>query len=243
MTRTILRGLWAVVVAGGCLATSSAQADLVSVNLTNTDGPRQILAGETTGVLPDSAWHNLQLGGPTGTAADVGGSVIDVAWTASSVGRQNTARDASNPDGTDGFLALFEAGLLDSAPGTPSSVTLSDLSAYLSATGLPSYNVYAYFKSPITASPDGISINGVTVDPDATAISVNDSFVLAGNPESNYAVFTGLTADTFSITFDRVDRDALLVGFQVAAVPEASQVLMLGLITAGIGVTRWRRRR
>jgi len=109
-------------VAIGTLSTVClAQAGVVSVNFTNGDGPRLIRGYESTGVEAAKGWTNVtivkkgekKVSGNT----QIGKTGIKLEWTASSpVVTCNTSRDAGNPDKTDGFLALFESGLVDFTP-------------------------------------------------------------------------------------------------------------------------------
>jgi hypothetical protein len=218
-----------------------AHAGVISINLTNSDGPRQILALESTGVIDTTGWINMTSGGN-----DVDGTAVDVAW-GGSIGLANTLRDKGTGDGTDGFLALYEAGLRDSTSGTDGDtyVAISDMAAYLAAEGHTSYRIIAYYKSVVTAAADGIELGLATdaltaVDPDGHRISVGDGFVEAGSPESNYMVFSGLTSDSATVYLNKVGRDGLLTGIQIETIPEPAT---LGLaVGAGLGVLFIRRR-
>ncbi|MEN1679711.1 MAG: PEP-CTERM sorting domain-containing protein [Planctomycetota bacterium] len=243
---------------------STSPASVISVNFTNADGPRQVLPGETTGVVPDSAWLNVNLStfdqtpgnsantGPfVGAVPGVGGTAVDLSFTGAATGgfiTTNTARDAANPDGTDGFLALYESGLRDSSTTSGDTFfTLSGLSAFLSDTNGISYDLYVYYKSAVTAAADAVDIgfNGgavVTYDPDATGISASDPFVEAGNAESNFIAFTGLTDDSATFTLSRGatgGRDAILAGFQVVSiVPEPGSAAATCLLLLGVARRR-----
>lgn len=219
----------------------SANAGLVSINLTNADGPRQILVGETTGVIDADGWVNMGA-----TTANVGGTVVD-ATLGGTMGVANTSRDKGSGDGTDGFLALYEAGLRDATIATlgDTFITVSDMTAYLAAEGDTSYNIIAYYKSAITASPDTISLGLTTgsltnVDPDGHTISVNDSFVESANPESNYIVFSGLTSDSTTVYLNKASggRDGMLTGIQIQTIPEPATLGMVALFGAGLLVVR-----
>jgi hypothetical protein len=206
---------------------SASQAGRISINLTNGDGPRQILASESTGVIDTTGWLNLTAGGN-----DVDGTVVDISLTGT-IAVQNTARDKGSGDGTDGFLALFEAGLKDSTPSTAGDtyITVSDMAAYMSAEGHSSYRIIAYYKSAVTASPDGIALGLSTetltsVNPIDRLVSVNDGFVESASPDSNYMVFSGLTADSASVYINRVNRDGILTGMQIETIPEPATLSM-----------------
>ena len=63
-----LLGLWVLLASSGV-----ANAGLISVNFTNGDGPRDILAGEFTGVVNATGWQNI-----TATTSDIDSTVVDV---------------------------------------------------------------------------------------------------------------------------------------------------------------------
>ncbi|MDB0055878.1 MprA protease, GlyGly-CTERM protein-sorting domain-containing form, partial [Akkermansiaceae bacterium] len=58
--------------------------------------------------------------------------------------------------------------------------------------------------------------------------------------DNNWMEFTGLTADSTTLYVNRGNRDALLTGFQIEAVPEPSSAGLLAL--AGL-LTLARRKR
>ena len=105
----------------------------------------------------------------------------------------------------------------------------------------------AYYKSPLNnVSPDDVELGLdtaalVTADPASALLSVNDSFVAAGNPESNYILFSGLTADSTTVYFNRVSRDGILTGFQVEAIPEPGTGLLIAIGAGGLLLCRRRR--
>lgn len=218
----------------------SANAGLVSINLTNADGPRQILVGESTGVIDTAGWLNIGA-----TTANVDGTVVDATLGGTMV-TANTLRDKGSGDGTDGFLALYEAGLKDSTGGTPGDtfITVSDMTAYLAAEGDSSYRIIAYYKSALNnTTPDTIALGLTTgsltsVDPDGTSMSVTDSFVESANAESNYIIFSGLTADSTTVYLNRVSRDGLLTGIQIQTIPEPATLGMVALFGTGLFVAR-----
>jgi len=222
------------------LAVGTANAAVLSINLTNADGPRQILATESTGVINTTGWVNVQ----SNTAVTDSGVTIAPFGNRST---SNTLRDLGVGDGTDGFLALNEFGLRDStgANQTDTGVTISGLSQFLTAANASEYRIIAYYKSPIISGNRvieiGLDSSFTTVDtPDYSNVSVNDNFVQHESADSNYIEFTGLTADSTTLYVNRSNRDGLLTGFQIEAVPEPSTSLLAGL--AGIGLLLRRRK-
>ena len=219
-----------------------AEATIISINITNGDAPRQIGASESTGVLDVTGWLNV-----TADSTNIGGTAVDVTLSKAPSGL-NTSRDSGVGDGTDGFLALYEGGLRDSSGATldDTFATLSDMTAFLASEGAVSYNVYAYYKSAgPNWDPDNVAIglsggSMTTVNPDGGTLSVSDAFVEAGTPESNYMVFSGLTADSTTVFFSRVSRDGLLTGLQIeTVVPEPSAIALI--LCGGLVLVRLRR--
>jgi len=208
--------------AASALFTSATQATVVSVNFTNADGPRKILATESTGVINAKGWVNMK----TATKTNINGTPIDITLSAVAAGGWNTARDAKKGDGTNGFLALYEAGVKDNTPNKPadSFVTIKDMTAFLKAEGATSYTIYVYYKSTATLDKDNIALGLdskklTTYDPIGVKVSASDSFVAGGKANSNYVVYSGLTADSTTIFINRVQRDAMLTGIQIVAKP------------------------
>lgn len=217
---------------GGVLA---ADAAVISINITNGDAPRQILGTESTGLINTTGWNNI-----SASTTNIDGTGVNLTLSGT-VGTSNTLRDGSG-DGTDGFLALYEAGLRDGSGGTTgdSTLSLSGLSGFMTANSATDYRIIAYYKSPLNlTSGDAFQIRvGATVNtgtfvttntPDNANMSVSDSFVQLGSAENNWMEFTGLTTDTAVVEVNRTSRDGLLTGIQIEAVPESSSAALLGL--------------
>lgn len=234
--------------------TQNAFADL-AINFTNGDAPRQVLAGETTGVVPFNGWTNLNVLTSSSPLLNVGGTSIDVSWQAPVLQASTTARGAGG-DGTNAIQSLFEYGLRDnSAPvGSPNAeFTISDLTSHLASQSALSYDLYVYYKSfvPGVVANDDITIGlnndpVSTFDPAVALTPLSQPFVLAGNADSNYVVFSGLTTDSTTVSLSRAPtdgRDGLIVGFQVdvTSVPEPSSAILVSSLMALGGLRRRRK--
>jgi len=87
-------------------------AGLISVNFTNGDLPRDILPSDSTDVVDTADWQNI-----SASTSDIGSTAVDVTLEGM-IHTANTARDFTDSDGTNGFLAVYEAGLRDSTMGS-----------------------------------------------------------------------------------------------------------------------------
>jgi len=244
--------------------TQNADADL-AVNFTNSDAPRQVLAGETTGVIPVTGWTNLNVVTASqsedpdtridviGSADNVSGTTIDISWRAAVLQGSNSARGFSGSNGTDGTQALYEFGLRDNSGDdfSDTQFTISDLASYLTSQSASSYDLYVYFKSTVNVSQDAISLGlGLdalsTYDPAPAPSPISQPFVLGGNADSNYAVFSGLTSDSTTVFFSRAanGRDGLIAGFQVVvtSIPEPSSTMLVSSLLVFLGLRRQRKR-
>jgi len=165
---------------------------------------------------------------------------------------QDISADTSNINGTgvaialhgalgnsaDTFGSLYDSGLRDSSSANgDTSITLTGLSTFMTNAGASEYDVYVYYRSwvssssaltvDLAAAEGGATPSYTTYD--AADNNGNDSYILAGNPESNYIKYSGLTNDQLDVFVDRGSRDAMFAGVQIVTVPEPSSAALLGL--------------
>ena len=212
--------------------------------------PTPLAAADVAGVVPQMNWNNGSLAAGSSTV-NTGGTLVDstgasvapgttVSWSANGTwGAGNTG----NPD-----EALMN-GYIDvtGAPGNTGSVIF---------TGIPyaQYDVIAYFGS------DGDDRTG-TISDGTTTFSYNThssgghvfpaEFLQTtdtggGNPDANYAVWTGETSPSLTITITRGSNNSGFHGIQIIdttpPVPEpvSAAMALMGLGGLALGLRRRR---
>ena len=210
-----------IAIALGSLLTSITQAGVLSINLTNKDGPRQVTPRDSTGIVKSDKWHNI-----TASTKNVAGSGIDITLGGKIDGSTTESDDTSRPDKTNGFLALYEAGLRDKTPNKKGDtfIKISNMKAYLKAKRARSYNIYVYYKGGTNTDKDKISLGMDSsklkkIDPAKGNTSAKDHFVRKGRANSNYIIYKRLKADSTTIFINKEDRDGILAGIQIETTP------------------------
>jgi hypothetical protein len=145
-------------------------------------------------------------------------------------------------------------GYLNSGPATwGPPITYS----YTTFNAIPysSYNVYVYFGSDTAARPGTVTDGTTTYDfstlgqaaiSGANALFTQTTDTTGANPAADYAIFTGETASSLTITCTPTDlspTDAEWLGIsaiQIVAVPEPGTLAMAAL--GGIGMLVFGRR-
>jgi len=236
------------------------QAQVISWNV---DDNGTISGANVAGIAPAANWNDSWLengnaispyGSPTvvnglvdntGTATSL--NIAYQAWGFWSVQGSAPGQDA---DGTynrnllNGYLNAGPAGW--GPPVTNSTITLSSIP-------YSRYNLYVYLSSDVAGRIGTVSDGNTTYDfasvgpsetSGANALFTQTTDTTALYPGADYAVFTGETASSLTITCDALGgNDAWLgiAGFQVVAVPEPGTLALAAL--GGVGMMMFRRRR
>ena len=220
----------------------------------NYDRNGTVGGSNVAGVVPVANWNNSWPGNPTTDLIDDSGAAttVDIAYTSFntwSIVGSHPGVDLSgtyNKELLNGYLNSGPAGW--NPPITYSQVTLSQI-------GYASYDLIVYFSSDV-AGREGTVTDGVTtyyfntVGP--ASVSGADA-VLAATTDTagtyataaNYAVFSGLSGASRSLTVQMRDNDEWggIAGFQVvSAIPEPSAAAAIGG-AAGLLLALARRRR
>ena len=163
---------------------------------------------------------------------------VTVDWTSN--GTWNTTNGADTPD------AKLMNGYADAInDGGEARVTFSNIP-------YASYDAVVYFGSDgndrtgaLTDGTTTYSYATYSNDPDGSGGFDQADFVLtdvdAGNPQANYAVFTGLSGSSWSVDVLRGSSNSGIHGVQIVNVPEPATCGLLGVAILGL-LSRRRRR-
>ena len=246
-TRMILTLVAMVSVA---LIAGNASAALTAISLNFRNGSGSLLVTGTAGVVPQSNWNNTdgaQPGDTSANPADIVGSTIvdstgstvtglDIAWA----GGTNTY--STNNTGNDDEDLMRD--YVDN--GASQTYTFTGLPSAYQSTG---YDVYVYFGSEATGRTgyigDGTTTYSYTTYDQGLAFPgayTQTTDTGSGYPDANYAIFSGLTAASFTITrtFATTGNGTGVHGLQVVQVPEPASAVLLLL---GLPLVIGRRRR
>ncbi len=223
-------------------AIGSACAATVSWNL---DSNGTVSGTAVAGVVPVANWNNSWPSNPTTDLVDDSGAgtTIDLSYTSFNTWSIQGSHPGLDGDGSsnkellNGYLNAGPAGW--GPPITSSSVAISQI-AYAN------YNIIVYFSSD-QGGREGEVGNGTTTyyfgtlgsasiagsNATLTQTTSTSNAIYAG---ANYAVFTGLSGTSQTITLQMRDNDEWggIAGFQVVAVPEPSVALLGGLGLLGL---------
>ena len=212
----------------------------------------------TTGVAPAANWNNTV---PSGGSPYVGKTVdnlnddsgaattLDISYGSWGAWRIQGSHPGTDADGTSNKELLN--GYLNAGPAAWNpSVTASSIA--ISEIPYASYDLIVYFSSD-AAGREGQVANGAvtfyfsTLGADSIAganatLTQTTSTSDANHAGGNYAVFSGLSGTSQTITVQMRDNDEWggIAGFQIVAVPEPSAAL---LALAGFATLAGRRRR
>lgn len=243
----------AKVISLAILATvSSAQAAIVSWSVDQFG-----TVTTTSGVAPAANWNNTV---PSGGSPYVGKTVndliddaggattVDISYGSWGAWRLQASHPGTDGDGSNNKELLN--GYLNAGPAAWNpSVTASSVA--ISQIPYANYNIIVYFSAD-QVGREGSVINGAStfyfssLGPASVAgsnatLTQTTSTTTADYAGATYAVFSGLSGDSQTITVQMRDNDEWggIAGFQIVAVPEPSAALLGGL---GLMVVLRRRR-
>ena len=251
-----------LVVLAVCCLPSLASAQSIGINFNADREDAALLPEEQAGVVPQGNWNNwdgIQSAdvtmANTDTAAGIdspnagvvtdsnGDTHADVTVEWESWNAWNTDNGVANPDNK------LMNGYIDNNGDNPQiTVRVGGLPSAITDGG---YDVIAYIGS------DGNDRTGTITDGTTTysystfsqqggdfpAQYVQTTDTADGNPNANYAIFSGLTDSEFSLTLDRGSNNSGIHGIQIVpTIPEPGSIALGMLGALGLlGLSRRRR--
>lgn len=202
------------------------QASIVSWNY---DRNSTVTGSAVAGISPATNWNNSWPANPTTDLIDKDGlpTTLDLAYTSFNNWNIQGTHPGLDGDGTsnkellNGYLNAGPAGW--NPPITSSSVSLSQIP-------YPKYDIIVYFSAD-AADREGTVSDGTTTyhfktlgaasisGANATFAQATDTTTAGYSTAANYAIFTGLTGVTKTVTVQMRDNDEWggIAGFQVVA--------------------------
>lgn len=223
-------------------AVGSAQAATVSWNY---DSNGTVTGAAVAGVVPVANWNNSWPSNPTTDLVDDSGAATTIDLSYSSFNTWSIQGSHPGVDGDGSYNKELLNGYLNAGPaGWNPSVTASSVA--ISQISYANYNIIVYFSAD-AAGREGSATNGTSTyyfsslgagslaGANATLTQAT-STTTSDYAGANYAVFSGLTGSSQTITVQMRDNDEWggIAGFQVVAVPEPSAALLGGLSLFGL---------
>jgi hypothetical protein len=248
-----------VIVVAAATVAASLQAQVISWN---ADANGTISGANVAGVVLAANWNDSWLengnaispyGSPTvvNSLVDNSGTATTLnmayqAWGFWSIQGSTPGQDA---DGTynrnllNGYLNAGPAGW--GPPVTTSTIALSQIP-------YAQYDIYVYFSADVAGRTgtlsDGLTTYSFSTAGPASISGANAVFAQTTDtgalyPTANYAVFSGLTGSSQTLTGSPLVNDAWsgIAGFQIVAVPEPGTMALAGL--GGLAMMAWMKRR
>ena len=171
------------------------------------------------GVVPIANWNNIlgNVGGPVALNDSNG-----------AVGTVNLDSFTSTNTWSTGSPNPLLNGYLDNTDANPNAQSVV-------VSGIPygSYSVYAYFGSDGAGRTGSVSLNGATyfysTRGNVTDYILTTDDVGAVNPAANYAIFSGVTGDSFTINQSRGSNNSGLIALEIVQSGAAPVTLANGL--------------
>jgi len=241
MPRLLSKGapLAAAAIASMVISAGALHASVISLNYDASTGggaSSDVVTGGTAGVVLAGNWTN--------SASLTGAALVDNTGTPTTVGYtlnggfsppgwniQNSipGQDGDNSYNRNMLNDYFNEG---SNYGETTQLAISGIS-------YGTYDLYVYFSADTAGRPGTISLTGgpsydFSTEGPAAISGSNATFAqtadsTGANPAADYAVFSGLTGSSQSLTFD-VPNGGGIAGFQIVDTPEPAT---LGLMIIG----------
>jgi len=204
----------------------------------------------TAGVVPAINWNDVwnengtQWPNPAVTVNNLwdnagNNSGASLTYHGNDIWQINTFHTGQDADGT--YNRELLNGYVDS--GSPNSSTIA-----ISSIPYSIYDLIVYFSSDTAGRAGTVNVGSTTYDfstegPAATsganALFAQTTSTTGANPTADYAIFTGLSGNSQTIT-SLVNGGGGIAGFQIVAVPEPSSMALA--VMGGFGVLLMKRR-
>jgi hypothetical protein len=202
----------------------------------------------TAGVVPAVNWNDGYNEGQAGSTSATVNNLWDssgnnsgasITWSCNDRWQIQQAHTGIDADGT--YNREMLNGYIDS--GSPSSSTIA-----ISAIPYSSYDIIVYFSSDAAGRAGTMNVGSTTYDfstegaaatSGANALLAQTTDTTGANPTADYAIFTGLSGTSQTIT-SLVAGGGGIAGFQIVAAPEPSSMALA--IMGGFGVLLMKRR-
>ncbi len=220
------------------LSLASAAPSSAAVVSWNLDNNGTLTTSAVAGVVPVANWSNSFPSNPVTNLVDDTGATttLDISTASFNTFRIQGSQPAVDGDGT------YNKKLLNGYLNSGNAQSPASSSVAISQIPYAQYNIIVYFSSDV-AGRAGTVTDGTTTYDFATlgpasisgsnAVLTQTTSTGGTNPGANYAIFSGLTGASQTVSAN-IPAFGGIAGFQVVAVPEPSAALLGGLGLFGL---------
>ena len=217
---------------------------------TNSSGD-ELASIDSAGIISSTNWNNISVGNNGTHAVNIPTTLLNnnsgVATTATIAANLGTAYVGASGSGSSTTDHKMMSGYVawDPVDGTTpedtGTITISNLPANFTA----GYKVYVYFDADVNNRTFDVTVNGTTIS-GADSATFSGEYLpgaAAAPANANYALFSGLTANSFTIAMNSNTGRAAINGIQIVsndhAVPPTIESFTANdhYVSSGTGIT------